>query len=129
MLTTIKGLHDGLKAKVFAEGALSDPFEVTTGVRQGCCLAPILFSLFFAIVIKDWKQHIMTRVKLRTRLDGNLHRCYTGGAAIQEKDSLEEVAVLDAEFADDLMVFAENILDLHILVKSLHEKIGDREQK
>ncbi len=40
MLETIRGVYDGLQAKVFAEGLFSKPFEVKAGVR-----APILFAL------------------------------------------------------------------------------------
>ncbi len=60
---------------------------------------------------------------MKTRIDGNLHQCFTGGAAVQLRDNIMDVEMLDAEFADDLMVFAESPADLHELVTSLHTKM------
>lgn len=67
---------------------------------------------------------MVCRIKLRTRLDGNLHRQFAGlGTGVQDRENVENISLLDAEFADDLMAFAENKLDLHILVKSLYDEM------
>ena len=31
---------------------LSEPFPITNGVKQGCVLAPTLFSIFFSMMLK-----------------------------------------------------------------------------
>ena len=49
----IKQLHDGMMGRVCADGKESDGFEVTAGVKQGCVIAPLLFSLFFAAMLKE----------------------------------------------------------------------------
>ena len=38
--------HDGMQARVQNDGEFSEPFEVTNGVKQGCVMAPTLFSMF-----------------------------------------------------------------------------------
>ena len=135
MLQTIKGLHNGLQAKVFAEGAFSDPFEVSTGVRQGCCLAPILFALFFATVINTWKPEAESQVQLRTRLDSNLHRSYTGGEykGVHNMDNIIDFALIDAEFADDLILFgesghslAQSVIDLYLHLEKWGLQMSDK---
>nr|VZI29243.1 unnamed protein product [Spirometra erinaceieuropaei] len=43
----VRQLHDGMMARVTDNGAVSEAFAVTNGVKQGCVLAPTLFSLMF----------------------------------------------------------------------------------
>ncbi len=43
-----KQFHEGMLARVQDNGETSDPFPVSNGVKQGCVLAPTLFSLMFA---------------------------------------------------------------------------------
>ena len=126
MLQTIKGLHDGMKAQVSSEGALSDSFEVRTGVRQGCCLAPILFSLYFAAVINDWKANIPRDVILKYRLDGNLHRHFKGGEVpVHQRTHVDSLNLLDMEFADDLAVLATTADKLDSMVRLLFKCMAD----
>ena len=47
----IRSFHD-MRATVQYEGSMSEPFDVKSGVKQGCVLAPTLFSIFFSIVLK-----------------------------------------------------------------------------
>ncbi|BHF81050.1 hypothetical protein SprV_0702417900 [Sparganum proliferum] len=46
-------LHDCMMARVKDNGAVSEVFAVTNGVKQGCVLAPTLFSLMFAAILMD----------------------------------------------------------------------------
>ena len=39
--------HEGMQAQVQDNGAFSKPFPVSNGVKQGCVLAPTLFSMMF----------------------------------------------------------------------------------
>ena len=51
LLTIIQVMHDQFTAAIHAYGKTSEEFAVTSGFRQGCVLALILFNLFFDVVI------------------------------------------------------------------------------
>ena len=42
----LEELYSGVECEVRIGEELSNPFEVTTGLRQGCVLSPLLFSLY-----------------------------------------------------------------------------------
>nr|VZI00464.1 unnamed protein product [Spirometra erinaceieuropaei] len=49
----VRQLHDGMMARVTDNGAASEAFAVTNGVKQGCVLAPTLFSHMFSAMLMD----------------------------------------------------------------------------
>ena len=77
---------------------LSEIFMVENGLRQGCTLAPTMFTLYFEAVMEDWRERCGTSlgVKLRSKLDGSLikNARTTGGQIIE---------ITDFEFADDMV--------------------------
>ena len=40
----IRSFHHGMKARIRLDGALLEEFSVENGLRQGCCMAPVLFN-------------------------------------------------------------------------------------
>ncbi|BHF68239.1 hypothetical protein SprV_0301127200 [Sparganum proliferum] len=46
-------LHDSMMARVTDNGAVSEAFAVTNGVKQGCVLASTLFSLMLSAMLMD----------------------------------------------------------------------------
>ena len=51
--TMIEALHTGMMANVSVGGEVSESFSVTNGVKQGCVLAPTLFSIFLSAMLDD----------------------------------------------------------------------------
>ena len=51
--TMIEALHTGMMANVNVGGEVSESFRVTNGVKQGCVLAPTLFSIFISAMLDD----------------------------------------------------------------------------
>ncbi|BHF78356.1 hypothetical protein SprV_0602146900 [Sparganum proliferum] len=49
----VRQSHDGMMARVTDNRAVSEVFTVTNGVKQGCVLAPTLFSLMFSAMLMD----------------------------------------------------------------------------
>ncbi|BHF58658.1 hypothetical protein SprV_0100161200 [Sparganum proliferum] len=49
----VRQFQDGMMARVTDNGAVSEAFALTNGVKQGCVLAPTLFSLMFSTMLMD----------------------------------------------------------------------------
>ena len=54
------------------DGEFSEPFEVTNGVKQGCVMAPTLFSMMFSAMLMDAFEDSATSFPLRYRFDGKI---------------------------------------------------------
>ena len=52
-IAMVRRFHDGMQARVQNDGEFSEPFELTNGVKQGCVIAPILFSKMFSAMLMD----------------------------------------------------------------------------
>ena len=50
-VTIIRSFHDGMRAMVVENGDLSPSFDVANGTKQGCVLAPLLFIIFFSMML------------------------------------------------------------------------------
>ena len=45
----IRSIHDNMSVRVSASGVLSEEFEVTGGIKQGCVMAPVLYQRVYAL--------------------------------------------------------------------------------
>ena len=98
-ITMVRQFHDGMKAHVLDNGDTSAPFSVTNGVKQGCVLAPTLFSMVFSAMLADANSNNEEEnsIQIKYRTDGsvfNLRR-------LQAKTKVKETSVSEFLFADD----------------------------
>ncbi|BHF72040.1 hypothetical protein SprV_0401510300 [Sparganum proliferum] len=68
----VRQLHDGMMAQFTDNGAVSEAFAVTNGVKQGCVLAPTLFSLMFSAMLMDAYGDERPGIRIAYRTDGHL---------------------------------------------------------
>nr|VZI08239.1 unnamed protein product [Spirometra erinaceieuropaei] len=68
----VRQLHDGMMARVTDNGAVSEAFAVTNGVKQGCVLAPTLFSLMLSAMRMDAYRDERPGIRIAYRTDGHL---------------------------------------------------------
>jgi hypothetical protein len=70
IISIIQQLYDGFSCQVIHDGNLTEPFTVTTGVRQGCILSPLLFVMVIEWVSKTaYKEPKGIQWTLQTRLE------------------------------------------------------------
>nr|VZI19188.1 unnamed protein product [Spirometra erinaceieuropaei] len=68
----VRQLHDGMMARVTNNGAVSEAFAVTNRVKQGCVLAPTLFSLLLSAILMDAFRDERPGICIVYRTDGHL---------------------------------------------------------
>jgi len=78
-ISVVRQFHDGMMANVLDDGSGSEAFPVTNGAKQGCVLAPTLFSMMFSAMLTYASgQGCGVRGKMS---DSDLFRHKSGGQA------------------------------------------------
>ena len=70
--TMIEALHTGMMANVSVGGEVSESFSVTNGVKQGCVLAPMLFSIFLSAMLDEAFRDMGDGVYIQSRQNADL---------------------------------------------------------
>ena len=95
ILQSIKAVYSDVKCKVKIGGEVGNEFSVTTGLRQGCVLSPLLFSLY----VNDLME-VLRREEIGVRVDN--------------------LIIPGLMFADDLVITAEKTSDLNRALEIVH---------
>ena len=104
VLNMVIQLHDDQRGQVRLNGDLSEPFAISNGVKQGCVLAPTLFSIFFSMMLRQATEDLNDddSIYIRYRLDGNLFNL----RRLQAHTKTQEQLIRDLLFADDAALVA-----------------------
>ena len=111
-LTTLRQFHEGQQGQVKHNGSLSGSFPISNDVKQGCVLAPTLFSIIFSIMLREAKEDLPYGIYIRFRTHGSLLNLRRFRA---HTETIEEL-ITELLFADDcaLLVHTEEALQ-HIV--------------
>nr|XP_054768285.1 uncharacterized protein LOC129275831 [Lytechinus pictus] len=103
-LSMIIQLHENQRGQVRLNSHHSESFPITNGVKQGCVLAPTLFSIFFSVMLKQAMEGLDEdeAVYIRYRLDGSLFNL----RRLQAHTKTCEQIFRDLLFADDAALVA-----------------------
>ena len=97
-IAMVRQFYDGMQARVQNDGEFSEPFEVTNGVKQGCVMAPTLFSMMFSAMFMDAFRDSDTGFPIRYRFDGNIFNL----RRLQAKTKVQTDALDELLYADDM---------------------------
>ena len=97
LLSIVKSFHVGMRGTVQFDGDISSDFEVKSGVKQGCLLAPILFGIFFSLLLKHAFKSSTDGVYLHSRSDSHLFNI----SRLRAKSKRRTVNIRDLLYADD----------------------------
>ena len=93
----LKALYKISSSAVRVNGELTDWFQTTVGVRQGCVLSPQLFNIILEMVTL----HATYDIPIGTNIQGHL--------------------INNLRFADDIVLLACNEIDLQSIVDRVHQ--------
>ena len=102
IIQLIKSFHQGMEATIQLDGSTLDPIAVDNGLRQGCCMAPVLFNIYAGLLVERWKDRVAGKsgvgVNLNYKHDRKLFRRYTRNA--------NQINLTELQFADDAALLA-----------------------
>ena len=99
----LRQLHESQQGQVKHNGSLSGSFPIPNSVKQGCVLAPTLFSIFFNIILRAAKVELPVSIYICFRTDDslfNLRRLFAHTKTIEE-------LITELLFADDCTLLAQ----------------------
>jgi len=67
LLNTIKCIYRNTKARIKFSNGISEPIHINKGVRQGCCLSPVLLKIYINKIIQEFKIVIKKGIQLHKR--------------------------------------------------------------
>ena len=112
IINLVKAFHEGMQAKVTRGSDCSEGFAVSTGVKQGCVLAPTLFSFYLAAMLEVAFKDTREGIYIQTRHDGNLFNA----SHFKAKTRTTRQLVRDMLFADDCALVAHSAAEMQALV-------------
>lgn len=112
LLKLIESFHTNMKGTIHENGFSSDTYDIRCGVKQGCVLAPTLFGIFFALLIKHAFKDNPSGIYLRTRSTGKLFNL----SRLKAKTKVREVVIREMLFADDAALTAHSQEELQSLM-------------
>ena len=95
--TMIEALHTGMMANVTVGGEVSESFNVINGVKQGCVLAPTLFSIFLSAVLDEAFRDMGDGVYIQSRQSADLFNV----AHFRAKTKTTRILMRELLFAED----------------------------
>ena len=103
----ICSFHENMKASVREGSEKSPSFGVTSGTKQGCVLAPTLFSIFFSMMLLVAFKDASDGVDINSRCDVGLGRINTEHFNAPTKVTISTIR--DLLFADDCALAAPSL--------------------
>ena len=112
LVAIVEELHSETWCQVRSAGDTSERFEVTTAIRRGCVLSPLLFNCFLDKILRE----------AMANLNGGLQIDYTTSEGLfltyRDKTTVS-TCIQDALCADDLTLVAESRGELQDMVNAL----------
>ena len=117
--TVIEALHTGVMASVSVGGEVSESFSVTNVVKQGCVLAPTLFSIFLSAMLDEAFGDMGGGggVYIQSRQSADLFNV----AHFIAKTKITRILIRELLFADDSALVAHSAEEMQKIVDAFSD--------
>ena len=116
--TMIKALHTEMMANVSVGGKLSASYSVTNGVKQGCVLAPTLFSIFLSAMLGEAFRDMGDGVCIQSRQSADLFNI----AHFRAKTKTTRILTRELLLADDNALVARSAEEMEKIVDAFSDE-------
>ena len=113
----IEVLYAGMMANVSVGGEVSESFSVTNGVKQGCVLAPTLFSIFIIVMLDETFRDMGDGVYIQCRQNADLFNV----AHFRAKTKTTRILMRELLFADDSALVAHSAEEMQKIVDAFSD--------
>ena len=113
----IEGLHTGMMAYVSVGWEVSESFSVTNGVKQGCILAPTLFSIFLSAMLDEAFRDMGDGVCIQSRQSADLFNV----THFRAKTKNTRILMRELLFADDSALVAHSAEEMQKIVDAFSD--------
>ena len=93
-------------------GEVSDTFAITNGVKQGCVLAPMFFSIFLSALLEEAFRDMGDGIYIQSRQSADLFTV----AHFRAKTKTTNILVRELLFADDSALIAHSAEEIQRIV-------------
>ena len=97
-------------------GDISDAFPINHRVKQGCVLAPTLFTLYLGAVLETMSANLASGIYIWTCSDGKLFNL----AHLKAETRTNRLCVRELLYADDMALVATDCNDIQEIVNQFH---------
>ena len=108
----IESLHTGMMVNVRNGGEVSNIFAITSGVKQGCLLAPTLFSIFLSAMLEEAFGDMWDGIYIQSRQNADLFT----DAHFRAKTKNTNILVRKLLFADDSALIVHSAEEIQRIV-------------
>ena len=107
-ITILRLLHDKMTATALFSETETEPFTIRTGVKQGCVIAPTLFTVYLCVILFLVRDRLPHGIELDSWLDGRLFNL----GRLKAKTKVMKTAALDLQYADDCAILVHSAEEL-----------------
>ena len=117
----IESFHSNMQGTTQFNRSTSEPFNICSGVKQGCVLAPTLLGIFFTMLLKHAFGMSREGIYLRTRSDGRLFN----HAHLRATTKVRKALIRDMLLADNAAVATHTQPELQSLMDHFSQACRD----